>query len=190
MPAYAHTPSPPQPSDGLYAGALATYIVGLFVFVPHLVSLILTFIMVSKGYVHGGRKAVGKSGGRRERGERRRGEPYCTTVLSLAIIELITWLFCAAFSWYYVPCNYNFYYDCMSYYGWVSTHIFFLLLFYYLIFFFFSSNSYFTQIDCNSDMVGGSTVVRHSSSYLLEEPTVKFYVFVNYFMMPLLILFL
>jgi hypothetical protein len=58
MPVYA---SANPRSDGLYVGTLVTYIVGMFTFVPHLVSIILSFVMVGKGYVHGGRKAVGIS---------------------------------------------------------------------------------------------------------------------------------
>eukprot|EP00026_Physarum_polycephalum_P014258 Phypoly_transcript_14751.p1 GENE.Phypoly_transcript_14751~~Phypoly_transcript_14751.p1 ORF type:complete len:186 (+),score=9.38 Phypoly_transcript_14751:377-934(+) len=66
-------------SDGFYVATLVTFIVGLFTYFPYLVSLILTFIMVNKGYVSGARKAV---------------------VLTMAIIELIAWLFCASFAWY------------------------------------------------------------------------------------------
>eukprot|EP00026_Physarum_polycephalum_P018691 Phypoly_transcript_20367.p1 GENE.Phypoly_transcript_20367~~Phypoly_transcript_20367.p1 ORF type:complete len:193 (+),score=14.77 Phypoly_transcript_20367:72-650(+) len=92
-------------NDGFYTATLVTYIIGLFAFFPHLVSLILSFVMVSKGYVHGARKAV---------------------VITMAIFELFAWLFCASFSWFFVnDCNY---YGCyVMYWGWIAIVIWFVV---------------------------------------------------------------
>jgi len=103
-PAYVYS-KPSSGGDGLYVGALVTFIVGLFTFVPHLVSLILTFVMVNKGYLHGGRKAA---------------------VMVMAVLELIVWLFCASFSWYFTNDCDDDYYDnyCYSmYWGWIAIVI-------------------------------------------------------------------
>jgi len=108
QPQYMHYPSPvvhvSSTWNSLYTTALATYCVGLFSFFPHIVSLIVSFIMVNKGYIVAGKKPV---------------------VLKMAILELITWLFCVSFSWYYVPSDCNSYGVCFEtmYWGWIAIVI-------------------------------------------------------------------
>ena len=59
-PQYVYQQGPAPTSDnGLYLGALITYIVGMFTFLPYFISLVLTFVMVNKNLVQGGRKSVG-----------------------------------------------------------------------------------------------------------------------------------
>lgn len=55
---YVYAQRPPG-TNSLYVGALVTYIVGLFTFLPHFVSLIFTFVMVNKNLVNGARKGAG-----------------------------------------------------------------------------------------------------------------------------------
>eukprot|EP00026_Physarum_polycephalum_P017362 Phypoly_transcript_18566.p1 GENE.Phypoly_transcript_18566~~Phypoly_transcript_18566.p1 ORF type:complete len:227 (+),score=14.75 Phypoly_transcript_18566:31-711(+) len=104
-PMQPHVYTKQAPTDGMYIATAVTFYIGLFTFFPHLVSLILSFIMVNKGYVHGARKA---------------------TVLTMAIIELFAWLFCVSFSWFYVySCDY---YSCYTvYWGWIAIVFWFIV---------------------------------------------------------------
>jgi len=101
-------PAPLQGGEGegrqtLATVVLATYIVGMFTFLPHIVSIITSLYMVRRGF-------IARTG----------------VVITCSILELLGWVFCASFSWFFVEdycypggrCAY-------TWWGWIAIVVWF-----------------------------------------------------------------
>lgn len=96
---------------------LVSYLVGLVLFLPHVVSLILSLVIVQKGYIQDySKKILGKF--------ILIHFYYFVFIVNFQIVilgtvvELVAWLLCAALAWYgYEDCTISCYF---FYYGWVS----------------------------------------------------------------------